>query len=70
MYAVRRHPQAFTLDPSSKKTRRLEDPRHLAFIRRLPSVISRPAISGRAVRCIERSGPALAGSLTTAGSFR
>ena len=39
-FAVRRHPQAFTLDPSSKKTRRLEDPRHLAFIRRLPSVIS------------------------------
>lgn len=39
-FAVRRHPQAFTLDPSRVKSRRLEDPRHLAFIRKLPSVIS------------------------------
>ncbi|WP_260855655.1 hypothetical protein [Mesorhizobium amorphae] len=31
---------AFALDPSSKKTKRIEDPRHLAFIRLLPSVIS------------------------------
>lgn len=39
-FAIRRPPTAFTFDPSSKKTRRIEDPRHLAFIRLLPSVVS------------------------------
>lgn len=39
-FAIQRHPEAFSLDPSSKKTRRMEDPMHLAFIRKLPSVIS------------------------------
>jgi hypothetical protein len=40
MFAIRRPDSAFSLDPSSKKTRRIEDPAHLAFIRKLPSVIS------------------------------
>lgn len=40
MFAIRRHSEAFTLDPSSKKTKRIEEPAHLAFIRKLPSVIS------------------------------
>jgi len=40
MFQIARHPEAFSLDPSSKKTRRIEDPAHLAFIRKLPSVIS------------------------------
>lgn len=40
MFQIVRHPEAFSLDPSSKKTRRIEDPAHLAFIRKLPSVIS------------------------------
>ena len=31
---------AFSLDKSSKATRRMEDPGHLAFIRKLPSVLS------------------------------
>lgn len=31
---------AFSLDKSSKATRRIEDPAHLAFIRKLPSVLS------------------------------
>lgn len=39
-HAVRRERSAFSLDPSSKKTKRIEDPAHLAFIRRLPSVVS------------------------------
>lgn len=38
--AIRRHPEAFTLDPSSKQTKRITDDKHLAFIRTLPSVIS------------------------------
>jgi hypothetical protein len=32
--------EAFTYDPSSKRTKRIEDPAHLAFIRKLPSVLS------------------------------
>ena len=40
MFQIIRHPEAFSLDPSSKKTRRIEDPAHLAFIRKLPSVVS------------------------------
>lgn len=39
-FAIARNPEAFSLDKSSKATRRMEDPAHLAFIRRLPSVIS------------------------------
>lgn len=39
-FAFPRHPEAFSRDPSSKKTRRMEDPMHLVFIRKLPSVIS------------------------------
>ncbi len=39
-FAIRRHPEAFTLDPSSKQTKRITDDKHLAFIRTLPSVIS------------------------------
>ena len=39
-FAVRRHPEAFSLDPSTKEQKRLKDDRHLAFIRTLPSVIS------------------------------
>lgn len=31
---------AFALDPSTKDQRRIEDPRHLAFVRSLPSVLS------------------------------
>ena len=40
MFAIRRPATAFALDPSSRKTKRIEDPKHLAFIRLLPSVIS------------------------------
>jgi len=40
MYAIRRPPTAFTLDPSSKATKRMIDEAHLAFIRKLPSVVS------------------------------
>lgn len=40
MFQVVRPSTAFTLDKSSKDTKRIEDPAHLAFIRRLPSVIS------------------------------
>lgn len=39
-FAFRKSPTAFSLDPSSKKTKRVEDPAHLAFIRKLPSVVS------------------------------
>lgn len=39
-FAIPKAPTAFAFDPSSKKTRRIEDPRHLAFIRLLPSVVS------------------------------
>lgn len=39
-YAFPRHPEAFSLDKSSRKTKREEDPAHLAFIRRLPSIVS------------------------------
>jgi hypothetical protein len=34
------HPEAFSLDLSDRKQKRIEDPAHLAFIRKLPSVIS------------------------------
>jgi len=33
-------PEQFSLDKSSKKTKRIEDPAHLAFIRKLPSAVS------------------------------
>src|SRR5690242_5288229 len=39
-FAIRKEPTAFVFDPSSRKTKRIEDPKHLAFIRLLPSVIS------------------------------
>lgn len=39
-HAVYRDPTAFSLDKSSRKTKREEDPGHLAFVRRLPSIIS------------------------------
>lgn len=38
-FAIRRPDTAFAFDPSSKKTRRIEDARHLAFIRLLPCSI-------------------------------
>ena len=37
---INRPRTAFSLDPSDKTQRRIEDPAHLAFIRTLPSVIS------------------------------
>jgi hypothetical protein len=40
MFAVRRDPQAFSLDKSSRKTRRIEDPAHLSFIRKLPCCVT------------------------------
>jgi hypothetical protein len=40
MFAIRRPDTAFSLDKSSKDTKRIEDPAHLAFIRKLPSVLS------------------------------
>jgi hypothetical protein len=39
-FAIRRPDTAFALDRSSKATKRIEDSAHLAFIRRLPSVVS------------------------------
>lgn len=39
-YAIRKHPEAFALDKSSKSTSSFKDEAHLAFIRKLPSVIS------------------------------
>lgn len=39
-FAIRRPATAFAFDPSSRKTKRIEDERHLAFIRLLPSVVS------------------------------
>lgn len=39
-YAIRRPDTAFSLDKSSRATKRVEDPAHLAFIRKLPSVVS------------------------------
>lgn len=39
-FAVRREPTAFALDKSSKATSSFKDDAHLAFIRKLPSVIS------------------------------
>lgn len=39
-YRLPRADTAFSLDKSSKQTRRIEDPSHLAFIRKLPSVVS------------------------------
>lgn len=40
MYTIRRPETAFSLDKSSKQTKRIEDDAHLAFIRKLPSVVS------------------------------
>lgn len=40
MYAIRRPDTAFSLDKSSRQTKREEDPSHLAFIRLLPSAVS------------------------------
>lgn len=40
MFQILRPATAFSLDRSSKATRRIEDPAHLAFIRKLPSVLS------------------------------
>lgn len=39
-YAVPKLETAFSFDPANKKQRRIEDPAHLAFIRKLPSVVS------------------------------
>ena len=39
-YRIQRPPTAFSLDPSDKKQKRIEDNPHLVFIRKLPSVIS------------------------------
>lgn len=39
-YKIARPATAFALDPSDKKQKRIEDNPHLAFIRKLPSVIS------------------------------
>lgn len=39
-YEFRKPETAFALDKSSKKTKRMEDAGHLAFIRKLPSVVS------------------------------
>lgn len=39
-YAYRRPDTAFSYDPADRKQRRIEDPAHLAFIRKLPSVVS------------------------------
>lgn len=40
MFQIVRPSTAFSLDKSSKATKRIEDPAHLAFIRKLPSVLS------------------------------
>lgn len=39
-FAIRKHPEAFSLDKSNKGTTSFKDEGHLAFIRKLPSVIS------------------------------
>lgn len=39
-YAIKRPETAFSLDKSGKATKRVEDPAHLAFIRKLPSAVS------------------------------
>ncbi len=39
-FAIKRPETAFAFDPSDRKQRRIEDPAHLAFIRKLPSVVS------------------------------
>lgn len=39
-FEIAKAPTAFANDPSSKREKRMTDDRHLAFIRRLPSVIS------------------------------
>lgn len=39
-FAIKRHPDAFSLDKSSKATKSFKDEAHLAFIRKLPSAIS------------------------------
>lgn len=39
-FQIKRPATAFSLDPTDKSQKRIEDPAHLAFIRKLPSVIS------------------------------
>lgn len=39
-FAVRKNPEAFALDKSGRKTASFKDEAHLAFIRKLPSVLS------------------------------
>ena len=39
-FAIKRPTTAFSLDTSGKATKRIEDPAHLAFIRKLPSAVS------------------------------
>ncbi len=39
-FAIKRPDSAFSLDKSSKASKRVEDPAHLAFIRKLPSAVS------------------------------
>lgn len=39
-FAIRKEPTAFTLDKSGKDTASFKDDAHLAFIRKLPSVVS------------------------------
>jgi len=39
-FAIRRHPEAFSLDKSGKQTASFKDEKHLAFIRTLPSAVS------------------------------
>jgi hypothetical protein len=39
-FAIKRPDTAFSLDKSSKATKRIEDAAHLAFIRKLPSAVS------------------------------
>jgi hypothetical protein len=55
-FELRKEPTAFSHDPSSRKTKRIEDPAHLAFIRKLPSVISKQY---GCEACHIRSGSAL-----------
>lgn len=64
-WAVKREATAFSLDKSSRATRRIEDPAHLAFIRKLPSVLS--GLYG-CEACHIRSGSALHRKKHTGGA--
>lgn len=66
-FRIAPNPEAFSRDPSSKKTKRVEDPAHLAFIRKLPSVVS-GAYGCEA--CHIRSGSALHRKKHTGGQQR